>query len=117
MRILLIYHFFWPDTVISARLFSELAEDLARAGHEVTVFTSNRCIRADGELPEAEAWRGVRIRRFARPDFRQGSNVGRVMNSLILQRKWIREFKGRREEFDALVVGTDPQFSWLMFRG
>ena len=28
MRILLIYHFFQPDPVISARLFTELAEEL-----------------------------------------------------------------------------------------
>lgn len=39
MRILLIYHFFQPDPVISARLFAELAEELERAGHRVTVFT------------------------------------------------------------------------------
>lgn len=115
MRILLIYHFFWPDTVISARLFSDLAEDLAVAGHEVTVYTSNRCIRAEGELAEMEEWKGVRIRRFARPDFRQGSNVGRVLNSLILQRKWLRAFKEQRDEFDEVIVGTDPQFCWLMF--
>ena len=115
MRVLLIYHFFWPDTVISARLFSDLAEDLAKAGHEVTVYTSNRCIRKEGELPESEEWRGVRIRRFARPDFRQGSNVGRVLNSLILQRKWLKAFKAQRQEFDVVIVGTDPQFCWLMF--
>ncbi|MBR6371669.1 MAG: hypothetical protein IKS20_00665, partial [Victivallales bacterium] len=67
MHVLLIYHFFHPDTVISARLYSDLAEDLVAAGHEVTVYASNRCIRAKGELPECEEWRGVKIRRFARP--------------------------------------------------
>ena len=87
MRILLIYHFFWPDTVVSARLFSELAEDLAASGHDVTVFTCNRCIRADCELPASEEWHDVHIRRFPRPDFQQGSNVGRVLNLLILQWK------------------------------
>ena len=115
MRLLLIYHFFWPDTVISARLFSDLAEDLASAGHEVTVYTSNRCIRVEGELPEHEEWHGVKIRRFARPNFKQGSNVGRVLNSLILQRKWLKAFKEQRDDFDAVIVGTDPQFCWLMF--
>ena len=115
MRILLIYHFFWPDTVISARLFSELAEELASQGHSVTVYAANRCIRASGELPESEDWHGVHIRRFARPDFRQGRNVGRLLNSAILQRKWLRAFKRQRNDFDAVVVGTDPQFSWMMF--
>ena len=115
MRLLLIYHFFWPDTVISARLFSDLAEDLVTAGHDVTVYTSNRCIRVEGELPEQEEWHGVKIRRFARPNFKQGSNVGRVLNSLILQRKWLKAFKEQRNDFDAVIVGTDPQFCWLMF--
>ena len=115
MRILLIYHFFHPDTVISARLYSDLAEDLVKAGHEVTVYTSNRCIRKEGELPESEEWHGVKIRRFSRPDFRQGSNIGRVLNSLILQRKWLKAFKEHRNDFDAVIVGTDPQFCWLMF--
>ena len=115
MRILLIYHFFWPDTVVSARLFSELAEELATAGHDVTAFACNRCIRAEGELPEAEEWHGVHVRRFPRPDFQQGSNVGRLLNSIILQHKWLKALKKRREEFDAVIVGTDPQFCWLMF--
>lgn len=115
MKILLIYHFFHPDTVISARLYSDLAEDLVAAGHEVTVYASNRCIRSEGELPEYEEWRGVKIRRFARPDFRQGSNVGRVLNSFILQRKWLRAFKAQRNDFDAVIAGTDPQFCWMMF--
>lgn len=115
MRVLLIYHFFHPDAVISARLFSDLAEDLAAVGHEVTVYTSNRCIRADGELPASENWHGVKIRRFARPDFRQGSNVGRVLNSFILQHRWLKAFRRQRDEFDVVIVGTDPQFCWMMF--
>ncbi|MBO4511646.1 MAG: glycosyltransferase family 4 protein [Victivallales bacterium] len=115
MRILLIYHFFHPDTVISARLFSDLAEDLAAGGHDVTVYTSNRCIRSEGELPASEVWHGVKIRRFQRPGFRQGSNVGRVLNSFILQRRWLKAFRQQRDEFDVVIVGTDPQFCWMMF--
>lgn len=82
--ILLIYHFFQPDPVISARLFAELAEELERAGHGVTVFTGNRLIRSDEKLPPREVWNGVEIRRFSRPNFSQGSNVGRLFNSGIL---------------------------------
>ena len=115
MRILLIYHFFHPDTVISARLYSDLAEDLVATGHEVMVYTSNRCIRAEGELPEYEEWNGVEIHRFARPNFKQGSNVGRVLNSLILQHKWLKAFKQQCMDYDAVIVGTDPQFCWMMF--
>jgi colanic acid biosynthesis glycosyl transferase WcaI len=115
MKILLIYHFFQPDTVISSRLFSDLAEDLVSAGHEVSVYTSNRCIRSAEKLPEYEEWHGVKIHRFARPDFRQGSNLGRVFNSFILQHKWLKAFRKQSRKFDTVIVGTDPQFCWLMF--
>ena len=115
MRILIVYHFFHPDTVISARIFSDLAAALADAGHEITVFTSNRMIRSKETLPKDELWNGVRIRRFSRPDFAQGGNFGRLFNSAILQLKWLAAFCRHRREFDAVIVGTDPQFAYLMF--
>jgi len=115
MRILLIYHFFYPDTVISARLFSDLAEDLVTAGHQVTVFTSNRLIRSDVELPSHETWHGVEICRFPRPAFKQGSNIGRLLNSFILQHRWLEAFKARGNDFDAVILGTDPQFGYMMY--
>ena len=49
MNILLIYHFFHPDKVVSAQIFSGLAEDLSAAGHKVTVFTSNH--HFNGAIP------------------------------------------------------------------
>ena len=116
MHILLIYHFFHPDQVVSARLFSNLAEALIKAGHRVSVFTSNRLIRGDTHtLPLHEEWRGVEICRFRRPAFKQGSNFGRLFNSAILQFKWLATFQRRCREFDAVVIGTDPQFAYLMF--
>ena len=63
----LIYHFFHPDPVISARLFSDLAGELVQAGYQVTVFTGNRMIRSDEKLPPKEVWNEVEIRRFSRP--------------------------------------------------
>ena len=65
----LLYHFFHPDGVVSARLFSDLAADLARRGWPVEAWTSNRTIadRARTVEPADERWRGVRIRRFPRP--------------------------------------------------
>ena len=115
MRILLVYHFFHPDQVVSARIFSDLAESLASAGHEVSVFTCDRMIRSDKRLPAAEIWNGVRIRRFSRPGFSQGGNFGRLFNSAILQLKWLAAFFRRRHDLDAVIVGTDPQFCYQMF--
>ena len=115
MRILLIYHFFPPDTVVSARLFGELAAGLAAAGHQVTVFTGNRCIRSEETLLPCEHWKNVEVLRFWRPNFSQGVNFRRLFNSGVLQLKWLRGFWKRRREFDAVIVGTDPQFDYMMF--
>ena len=112
--ILLIYHFFHPDTVISARLFSDLAEELAKE-YDVTVFTGNRLIRSDEILAESEEWKNVKIQRFSRPDFSQGSNFGRLFNSAILQLKWLNAFRKNRKKFDTVIIGTDPQFAYMMF--
>ena len=112
--ILLIYHFFHPDAVISARLFSDLAEELAKE-YDVTVFTGNRLIRSDEILAESEEWKNVKIKRFSRPNFSQGSNFGRLFNSAILQMKWLNAFRKNRKKFDTVIVGTDPQFSYMMF--
>ena len=115
MKILLIYHFFHPDPVISARLFSDLAEELVQFGHKVTVFTGNRLIRSDEKLPPKEVWNEVEIQRFSRPNFSQGSNFGRLFNSAVLQIKWLSAFWKQRKNFDAVIIGTDPQFSYMMF--
>jgi glycosyltransferase involved in cell wall biosynthesis len=114
-RVLLIYHFFHPDTVVSARIFSDLAQELARQGFDVTVFTSNRLIRGDRQLAADELWEGVKIRRFSRPNLNQASHWQRLVNSAILQAKWLWGFRKRRHEFDAVILGTDPQFAYMMF--
>ncbi len=113
--ILLIYHFFHPDTVISARLFSELAQELVRDGSRVTVFTGNRRFGSVEKLPEQETFGGVEIQRFSRPGFSQGSNFGRLFNSAILQLKWLWAFWKQRKNFDTVIIGTDPQFAYVMF--
>ena len=105
--ILLIYHFFHPDPVISARLFSDLAEELVQFGHKVTVFTGNRLIRSDEKLPPKEVWNEVEIQRFSRPNFSQGSNFGRLFNSAVLQIKWLSAFwKQRKNASSALCSKT-----------
>ncbi len=115
MKILLIHHFFQPDTVISARIFADLAEELVKAGHQVTVFTGNRLFRSGQPLPSCEKWNGVEILRYFRPDLSQKSDAGRLLNSAIMQLKWLRAFRRRRREFDVVILGTDPQFGYLMF--
>ncbi len=112
-RILLIYHYFHPDKVISARLNSDLAEALAAAGHSVTVFTANHCCRATEILPAEETWNGVLIRRFGFRKVRQYGSLGRLYHSAALQWKWLHAIQ--KDEYDVVILGTDPQFGYLMF--
>lgn len=115
MRILIVYHFFYPDTVVSARLFSDLAADLAKKEHVVTVYSSNRLIHKNDRLCEYEEWNNVVIKRFSRATFSQSSNIGRVFNSIILQAKWCYRFFFERKQYDTVIIGTDPQFAWMIF--
>ena len=41
-RLLLAYHFFHPDDVVSARIFSDFAVEQQSRGWQVSVVTSNR---------------------------------------------------------------------------
>lgn len=108
------YHFYKPDDVVSAVHFSDLCEGLARRGWDVTMMTSNRLCRYKGAVsPQQETLDGVEVRRSWRPGFPQSSNVLRIVNSLWIQVAWLLRFR-RMEAPDAIIVGTDPQFSQLM---
>ena len=115
MRVLILYHFFYPDTVVSARIMSDLAADLTKKGHKVTAYTSNCMIRKPELLCKYEIWNGVEIKRFSRPRFPQSSNIGRLINSFVLQTKWIWSFFVERKQYNTVIVGTDPQFVWMIF--
>lgn len=115
MRVLLIYHYFHPDTVISARIFSDLASALSSTGHKVTVYTARHFRHASGDLPVSEEWQRVRIRRFRETGFSQRGAWGRLFNSAVLQCQWLWRFWQERREYDAVVIGTDPQFAYVMF--
>ena len=115
MRVLIIYHFFYPDTVISARIMSDLATELTKRGHIITVYTSNRLIRKNDVLCKHEIWNRIDIKRFSRANFPQNNNIGRLINSLTLQTKWLFRYLVERKQYDTIIVGTDPQFAWMIF--
>ncbi len=106
----LLYHFFHPDDVVSARQFSDLAEGLAARGWEVTARPCNRrWDGAGGALPRREAWRGVDVRRAWRPAWRQASTFGRLANAVWMLAAWTWAAAwSRRRPREAVIVGTDP---------
>ncbi|MCQ2379525.1 MAG: glycosyltransferase family 4 protein [Victivallaceae bacterium] len=110
-----IYHFYWPDRSAGARVFSELAEDLARRGWKVRVLTGNRrrYDKAGISAPPSELRNGVDVRRFRSPGFNQDSNVGRLLNGLLLAVQWLPSMLLAPKD-SRIIIGTDPQFAYLV---
>ncbi|NMG20377.1 glycosyltransferase family 4 protein [Brasilonema bromeliae] len=106
----LLYHYFQPDDVISARLFGELADGLVARGWDVTAVPCNRGCRDEVVTrPARERWHGVDIRRVWRPRFKQASNRGRLLNAGWMIAAWgltAAALPSRKRE--VVVVGTDP---------
>lgn len=117
-RITILYHFFHPDDVVSAQLFSDLAVDLATKGWQVEALTSNRSCHAQTTYrPPREIWNGVKIQRIWRPAWKQSSSKGRILNALWMIVAWCRiAFRSRQSLPDILLIGTDPVLSILVAR-
>jgi glycosyltransferase involved in cell wall biosynthesis len=110
-RLLVLYHFFHPDQVVSARIFSDFAVEQARRGWDVTALTCNRAHGADeARFPPEETWNGVRIRRVFRPAWSQKKPLPRLGNSAWLLSAWLVE-AAKLGAFDAIVIGSDPMFA------
>lgn len=112
----LLYHFFQPDDVVSARLYSDLAEELTAAGFDVTAFPSIRsCHGPRVKLEKRSTWAGGRIRRVWRPAWSQHRTAGRFGNTLfmLLGWAWIAAIMPRRRG-EVMVVGTDPVLGVLV---
>jgi len=112
----ILYHFFYPDNVVSAEHKAELAMGLVDRGWDVTVLTSNRfCRDQKGEIDCLdEQWNGMRIIRVPRKPCDQSSMIGRFRNSFAIQCGWFQRLKTLPDP-DVLILGTDPQFSQFMF--
>jgi glycosyltransferase involved in cell wall biosynthesis len=110
-RLLVLYHFFHPDPVVSARIFSDFAAEQAARGWDVTALTCNRSHGDDTAVfPPAEEWNGVHIRRVFRPNWSQKKPLPRLGNSAWTLSAWFVEAQ-RLGAFDAIVVGSDPSFA------
>lgn len=122
-QLVLLYHFFHPDEVISARLFSDLAEHMAARDWRVVAMPAARLYGSEAKLPARQRWNSVDIRRIWRPSLKQSSNIGRVFNALTMLAAWTwRALVSRRAAREVVVIGTDPILSilvaipWRLFR-
>src|SRR5947209_4942243 len=111
-KVTVLYHYFHPDDVVSARHFDGLCRGLVERGWDVLARPCNRGCRDEGRTyPLKEDWNGIRIRRVWRPRFRQASNLGRLVNAAWMLVAWSLPV-GRKS--DVLIVGTDPILSVLV---
>ena len=109
--VLLVYHFFHPDDVVSAVLYTQLALELKRRGWSVTVLTSNRSCRTRGRsFRGRETWKGIDIIRSFRPDWTQSRPVTRLLNSAWLLCAWACRLCFQAQH-DVVIVGSDPTFA------
>lgn len=123
-HVTLLYHYFYPDDVVSARLFSDLAIELSKRGYRVTAMPSVRSCHAETQVfARAEKWPGGLIRRVWRPAWKQATNKGRLGNAFFVLAGWTwRALWSRRYRRETVIIGTDPILSvlvaipWRLFR-
>ena len=111
-----LYHYFHPDDVVSARHLSDLATGLAERGWTVTARPCHRGCRDESKTyPMSEKWNGVDIRRVWRPNLKQSSNKGRLLNAAWMIGAWsFTGVFGQRRQKEVMIVGTDPVLSPLV---
>lgn len=79
---LLVNQYFWPDMAATAQLLTDLAEDLAAAGWDVTVLAGRGSYAPGrpGRLPGRERHGKVEIRRVRCTNFGRGNVLGRLVD-------------------------------------
>ncbi|MBI3737356.1 glycosyltransferase family 4 protein [Candidatus Sumerlaeota bacterium] len=108
MRILLINRFFWPDESSTSMLATDLAEELAAAGHEVHVLCARLLYdRPETPVPAYEIHGGIRIHRLPSTRLGRGTALRRMCDLVSFQfsLEFIGPWKCRP---DIIYVMTDP---------
>ena len=83
LRAVFLNRFYWPDVAATGQMLADLAEDLAAAGWDVQVITSEgEYGGARARRPRAETHNGVRILRVRATTFGQSSLAGRLADYL-----------------------------------
>lgn len=81
MKVLLINQCFYPDVVSSAQHLTDLALDLSRSGHAVTVLAGRRGYdNPETHFPKKEVWKGISILRIRSTGLGKSSRFARIMD-------------------------------------
>jgi colanic acid biosynthesis glycosyl transferase WcaI len=97
-----------PDPNATGQHLADVAEELARRGHDVVVYTSNRGYdNPENFYPSKETRNGVRIRRLPLSHFGKSSIAIRILGGVSFVGQAIARAVVRRN-LDAVVVSTSP---------
>ena len=108
MRFLLLNQFFYPDVASTAQHAADLAGELARQGHQVTVLAGRRAYDDPRvSLPAGQWWEGIRIRRVWHTGFGKRARWRRAADfaSFCAASAWRLLWWPR---FDVVVAMTTP---------
>ena len=115
MTALVLYHYLYPEDVVSSVLFTDLCAYLASRGWKVFGSAANRGWHDENAAyPLRAEWKGVQLRRIWRPRFSQASGMGRIVNAIWMIAAWSLLAFDVRIRADVLVIGTDPILSVLI---
>jgi colanic acid biosynthesis glycosyl transferase WcaI len=121
--VLVLYHYLYPDDVVSAVHFTELCKGLADRGWRVVGSACNRGCRDDSiTYPAHSIWNKIEFHRVWRPRLRQASRYGRMVNAVWMIVAWSLMSLDPRLQPNIVIIGTDPVLSpivalaWRLFR-
>jgi glycosyltransferase involved in cell wall biosynthesis len=112
-KIIVLYHYMYPDDVVSARHYDDLCAGLVSRGWEVEAKPCNRVCRDETKSYEmAGSFQGIQIRRIWRLPLKQSSSIGRIVNAIWMITSWGAIIFRRQSALPhCIIIGTDPIFS------
>ena len=115
MKILLITQVFYPDTVSVSQHLWDLAVELNKSGHEVTVYTSKYAYEEKSKYPDYEIIDGVSIYRINQSKFGKSNSFFRIVDFFTFSVNiTIKLLFIKKKKFD-LIIGTTvpPMLSFI----
>jgi hypothetical protein len=120
---LVLYHYLYPDQVVSSVLLTQLCTGLTERGWRVMGSACNRGYEDTAcRYPQRSVWNQVDFLRIWRPGLRQSSSIGRLFNAAWMICAWSLLALNPCIRPEVIVVGTDPVLSlivalvWRLFR-
>ena len=108
-RVFFLNRYFFPDHCATSQLLSDLAFDLAAAGMDIHVITSQQLYdEPEARLPAQELIRGVHIHRVSTTRFGRAKLIGRAIDYLSFYVSARRALLTLIRRNDVVVAMTDP---------